>query len=104
MMAFLNKGLEIRFKDERPEHKAEPVTFKYAGGIIDFVKHLNTSKEALFTKVGYFELAEDDRRSRSRSSGTPATTPTASTPSPTASTPPRAAPTRRASRRRSPPW
>src|SRR4029078_368375 len=25
MMAFLNKGLEIRFKDERPEHKAEPV-------------------------------------------------------------------------------
>ena len=42
MMAFLNKGLEIRFKDERPEHKAEPVTYKYAGGIIDFVKHVNT--------------------------------------------------------------
>src|SRR4051795_7654280 len=42
MMAFLNKGLEIRFKDERPEHKAEPTTYRYAGGIIDFVKHLNT--------------------------------------------------------------
>ena len=28
MMAFLNKGLEIRFKDERPEHKAEPVTYQ----------------------------------------------------------------------------
>ena len=61
MMAFLNKGLEIRFKDERPEHKAEPVTYKYAGGIIDFVKHLNTSKEALFSKVGYYELAEEDQ-------------------------------------------
>src|SRR5262245_6262569 len=60
MMAFLNKGLEIRFKDERPEHKAEPVTFRYSGGIIDFVKHLNTSKEALFSKVGYYELAEGD--------------------------------------------
>ena len=60
MMAFLNKGLEIRFKDERPEHKAEPVTYRYSGGIVDFVKHLNTSKEALFTKVGYFEQAEDD--------------------------------------------
>ena len=61
MMAFLNKGLEIRFKDERPEHKAEPVTYKYAGGIIDFVKHLNTSKEALFSKVGYYELAEEEQ-------------------------------------------
>ena len=61
MMAFLNKGLEIRFKDERPEHKAEPVTYQYAGGIIDFVKHMNTSKEALFSKVGYYELAEEDQ-------------------------------------------
>ena len=60
MMAFLNKGLEIRFKDERPEHKAEPVTYRYSGGIIDFVKHLNTSKEALFSKVGHYELAEGD--------------------------------------------
>ena len=61
MMAFLNKGLEIRFKDERPDHRAEPVTYRYAGGIIDFVKHVNTSKEALFAKVGYYDLAEDDQ-------------------------------------------
>ena len=59
MMAFLNKGLEIRFKDERPSHDHEPVTFKYAGGIVDFVKHLNASKEPLFSKVGYFEQAEE---------------------------------------------
>ena len=61
MMAFLNKGLEIRVRDERPDATIEPTTFKYAGGIIDFVKHNNRSKEALFSKVGYFEQAEDDQ-------------------------------------------
>ncbi len=61
MMAFLNKGLEIRVKDERPDSMTEPTTFKYAGGIVDFVKHNNRSKDALFTKVGYFEQAEDDQ-------------------------------------------
>ena len=50
MMAFLNKGLEIRFTDERTEPETK-VTFKYNGGIVDFVKHLNTSKESLFRKV-----------------------------------------------------
>jgi DNA gyrase subunit B len=61
MMAFLNKGLEIRIKDERPDATLEPTVFKYAGGIVDFVKHNNRSKDALFTKVGYFEQAEDDQ-------------------------------------------
>ncbi|MBL8777720.1 MAG: type IIA DNA topoisomerase subunit B [Acidimicrobiales bacterium] len=61
MMAFLNKGLEIRVKDERPDATLEPTTFKYAGGIIDFVKHNNRSKDALFTKVGYFEQSEEDQ-------------------------------------------
>jgi DNA gyrase subunit B len=59
MMAFLNKGLEIRFRDERPDGSHEPVTFKYAGGIVDFVRHLNASKEALFKRVGSFEVTED---------------------------------------------
>jgi DNA gyrase subunit B len=62
MMAFLNKGLEIRFKDRRPDALSpEPVTFKYAGGIIDFVSHLNSSKEALFKRVGYFEQVEPEQ-------------------------------------------
>src|SRR3546814_492506 len=61
MMAFLNKGLEIRFTDERPEHNNERVTFKYDGGIVDFVKHLNTSKDALFSKVGSYEMTEEDQ-------------------------------------------
>ena|SRR6266545_1065310 len=59
MMAFLNKGLEIRFKDERPGHEAEPTVFRYSGGIVDFVKHVNRTKEALFSKVGYYEQAEE---------------------------------------------
>ena len=61
MMAFLNRGLEIRFKDERPGHDPEPVVFKYSGGIIDFVKHVNKTKESLFSKVGY--LADEDAAS-----------------------------------------
>jgi DNA gyrase subunit B len=59
MMAFLNKGLEIRFKDQRPGHDPNPVVFRYSGGIIDFVRHVNKTKEALFSKVGFYELAED---------------------------------------------
>ena len=60
VMAFLNRGLEIRFKDERPEHQAEE-TYCYTGGIVDYVKHLNTSKESLFRKVAAFLQAEVDQ-------------------------------------------
>jgi DNA gyrase subunit B len=60
--AFLNKGLEIRFEDERPaatdEHKK--VVFRYPGGIADFVRHLNQAKEPLFTKVGHYEISDKD--------------------------------------------
>ena len=57
MMAFLNRGLEVRFEDKRPEH-AQQVTFRYTGGIADYVRHLNASKEALFKKVAAFSQAE----------------------------------------------
>jgi DNA gyrase subunit B len=59
MMAFLNKGLEIRFRDERPEHDNEQVVYKYSGGIVDFVKHINKTKDSLFSKVGYYEDGDD---------------------------------------------
>jgi len=58
-MAFLNKGLEIVFQDERPE-KEQAVTFQYKGGLVDFVKHLNASKDPLFSKVCQFEDEDDD--------------------------------------------
>ncbi len=57
VMAFLNKGLEIRFADERPDGKASQV-FKYKDGIVDYVRHLNASKEALFRKVSSLEQRE----------------------------------------------
>jgi len=58
-MAFLNKGLEINFRDERAEPVLD-VQFKYAGGIVDFVKHLNATKEPLFKRViSYTETGDD---------------------------------------------
>ena len=58
MMAFLNAGLRITFKDEREE---SPVTteFQYDGGIRDFVSYLNDPKEPLFEEVGYLTAAEE---------------------------------------------
>src|SRR6202034_4182335 len=55
---FLNKGLEIRFFDVRTDPETK-VTFKYNGGIVDFVKHLNASKESLFRKVASFDQSEE---------------------------------------------
>jgi DNA gyrase subunit B len=53
VMAFLNKGLTIAFRDDRKGHEHEQ-TFKFDGGIVDFVRHLNASKEPLFKDVGSF--------------------------------------------------
>ena len=58
--AFLNKGLEVRFRDERPGHEQEQ-TYKYNGGIVDYVRHLNASKDALFKRVAHFEGTEADQ-------------------------------------------
>ena len=52
-MAFLNRGLEIRFLDERTD-PVHAETFHFAGGIVDFVKHLNGPKDPLFKKVVSF--------------------------------------------------
>ncbi|MFP4511597.1 MAG: DNA topoisomerase (ATP-hydrolyzing) subunit B [Acidimicrobiales bacterium] len=60
MMAFLNKGLEIRFTDQRESPDIEPVVFRYDGGIVDFVAHVNATKDSLFEKVGYYERIEDN--------------------------------------------
>ena len=42
------------------------IVYKYAGGIIDFVRHLNASKEALFKKVGLLQGGRGRRRGRGR--------------------------------------
>jgi len=77
-MAFLNRGLTITLVDERPgaiqvnadgtaDAETETVgrrevSYKYDGGIADFVKHLNTSKGAAHPTVLYFESEAADKR------------------------------------------
>jgi DNA gyrase subunit B len=49
-MAFLNRDLRISLRDERAEVPTE-TTWQYAGGIEDFVRHLNATKAAIHDKV-----------------------------------------------------
>ncbi|MDQ3849911.1 MAG: DNA topoisomerase (ATP-hydrolyzing) subunit B [Actinomycetota bacterium] len=51
--AFLTRGLRISIVDERGEGAA--VEFRYEGGIVDFVRHLNANKESIGRKVVYFD-------------------------------------------------
>ncbi|SFK48702.1 DNA topoisomerase (ATP-hydrolyzing) subunit B [Cellulomonas sp. KH9] len=80
--AFLNKGLKISLTDERPQHTGtddevtgesgddqqpettvRTVTYKYDGGLVDYVKHLNSAKKVdhVHPEVIDFE-AEDTTR------------------------------------------
>ncbi|WP_435738947.1 DNA topoisomerase (ATP-hydrolyzing) subunit B [Cellulosimicrobium sp. PMB13] len=88
-MAFLNKGLRINLTDERPAHldtgdevtgadsedaaegsseapapKARTVSYKYDGGLVDYVKHLNSAKkvELVHPDVIDFESEDTERR------------------------------------------
>ena len=54
-LAFLNAGLKIKLEDERKDKKEE---FQYSGGLIEFVKWLNKSKEALHKPI-YFKKQTD---------------------------------------------
>ncbi len=62
-MAFLNKGLEITLTDERTADaktgEARRAEFRYAGGIAEFVKHLNRGKTALHDKPIVMEALRD---------------------------------------------
>jgi len=61
MMAFLNRGLQIRLCDQRPDGNRDEVEYRYEGGIRDFVAHVNASKESLFAEVGYIEGIEEEQ-------------------------------------------
>ncbi len=58
-MAFLNKGITIKLKDERKgfENSDE---FMYEGGIKEFVKYQNKDKNALHPDVIYFEVVRSN--------------------------------------------
>jgi len=57
-LAFLNKGIEIVLSDERTidgKGEIKSQTFKYIGGIAEFIKHLNKGKQVLHEKPIYME-------------------------------------------------
>ena len=70
MMAFLNAGLRILFTDQRRhsahldeevgDGSAGAIEYHFPGGIRDFVDHLNSTKESLFSDVGYIHESGDD--------------------------------------------
>ena len=55
-LAFLNKGLAITLTDERSGESKE---YKYDGGIVSFVEHLNKSKDVLHAQPIYINGAKD---------------------------------------------
>lgn len=71
-MAFLNKGLTIILRDERAQdgdteadaegHVAvvRERTFHYPGGLEDFVRHINHTREAVHQKIVSFEAKGED--------------------------------------------
>ena len=78
-LAFLNKGVRINFTDERTHYreeevaaddgdivikkvalpKKEPVSYKYDGGLIDFVNYLNEGKSPLYSTPLYYSVVKD---------------------------------------------
>ena len=63
-LAFLNKGIEIQLTDERQTEtktgEAKTQTFKYTGGIAEFIKLLNKGKAVLHEKPIYMEAERDN--------------------------------------------
>lgn len=57
-IAFLNAGVKIDLKDEREENKE--ISYKYDGGISEFVSYLNKNKDLLFSKPICFKGKKDD--------------------------------------------
>jgi DNA gyrase subunit B len=77
-MAFLNKGLTIILRDERPgkvvdeddaadskastKERIKEVTYHYAGGIADFVRYINKAKDPVGKDPIYF--TDEDKQNR----------------------------------------
>ena len=63
--AFLNKGLELVIRDERPDHLDEdgkPLeqSFRYDDGLVDYVKYLTGIRETVHRDVISFEAAQQN--------------------------------------------
>jgi len=55
-LAFLNRGIEISFYDQKLDYRQ---TFKFEGGIVDFVKYLNEGKSVLYSEPVYAKAEKD---------------------------------------------
>ncbi len=78
-LAFLNKGVKINFVDERDLYsyeeeedeegnvkqvkrklpEREPVSYKFDGGLIDFVKYMSEDKTSIYTQPLYYSAIKD---------------------------------------------
>ena len=58
-LAFLNKGVQIEFQDMRGETPRMDV-YRFDGGLVEFVKHLNKSRKPLHPKPMYVETTKED--------------------------------------------
>lgn len=56
-MAFLNKGVEIIFEDQREDFSE---SFKFEGGISEFVKYLNRNKTPIMDVIPHFDGMQED--------------------------------------------
>ena len=58
-VAYLNKGFTVSLKDER-DGREDSESFRFDRGILDFVDHLNRTKETIFPQSLYIEKMNDD--------------------------------------------
>ena len=59
-MAFLNRSLSLTLNDERDPEAPRAQTWKYDGGIVDFVDYLNTSKGPAHRSIVSFDATDDE--------------------------------------------
>ena len=58
-LSYLNKGVKITLRDERPEHEREAI-FHAKGGLKEFVAFLNSSKKALHPEILYVDAEREE--------------------------------------------
>ena len=62
-LAYLNKGLEITFVDEREKDPEKQTTvFHYEGGLADYVRYINRDKSPVYEDIIMLEGLQDDVR------------------------------------------
>jgi DNA gyrase subunit B len=55
-LAFLNAGIQITLTDERADRRSQ---WKFNGGVVEFVRHLNESKNPLFKNPIHFNKSRE---------------------------------------------